>query len=170
MNFPMTFLTYRYNIKPMLLGIAFVMMILFCLCGAVMALQRIGAGQSSGFDGMVYLVRWFIPFGMLDAKTFLDNSSGGFAFFALGISLIYIFPFFALSINPLIYVLAYSAIASKAIFCRAIFVKFRKRFNLFAFPTSFCYDLLRHNRFLNKRLCLEPVARYALAVGLFYDN
>ncbi len=67
----------------------------------------------------------------------------------------------------MINVLAFSARRIQSIFFVFVFVKFRKRLNLFAFRTLLCYDLLRHSFFLIKKLCLEPITAHTV-VGLSY--
>jgi len=62
-------------------------------------------------------------------------------------------------------------ITLKPVFVSPVFVKLRKWFDLLAFRTSLGYDLLRHNRFLNKRLCLEPVCSAILrSARLLYQR
>jgi len=52
------------------------------------------------------------------------------------------------------------------------YIEFTKRFNFFAFGALLCYDLLRHNQFLNNWLCYEPVAARTAVGSLYYreDN
>ncbi len=54
------------------------------------------------------------------------------------------------------------------IFFGAAFTKFRNWLYLFALRTSFGYDCVRHNLFLNKRLCLGPFILPVRMRGSFY--
>ena len=100
-----------------------------------------------------------------------------FAFFAIAVPFITSLTFFALAKLFLVSLVSCALIVCsltilttclKSISRRTVFVIFRGRFYFFAMTASFCYDCLRHGFFLIKKLCLEPVARYTLAVGSLY--
>lgn len=98
--------------------------------------------------------------------------SVSFAFFALPIALLRSFEFFGLMVSFLILFVGlmstYFAVALKPIFCGAGFAKFRKRFDFFAFATSFRHDFSSHFRLLYRRLWLEPIAPPIGVFGSFY--
>jgi len=190
--------TNRNNIEPMFRLIVFVVMIMFCLCWAVMALQRIKPGQSADSDGGIHSICCLPMFRMLDLITFLAAFLSGFALFALLITLLLSFKLFALlktfSNNSALFALfvtflssfeifglmisffvlfadlisTYFATASKPIFSASIFVKFRDWFGLFASSADFGYDLLSHNRLLIRRLRSEPIAPTIGVNGSFF--
>jgi len=56
----------------------------------------------------------------------------------------------------------------EAVLPASVFGKFRNWLSLLAFGTVFGHDLLGHNRFSNKRLCLEPVAEYSCIRLAYY--
>lgn len=148
----MTRNTYRNNIKPILRGIAFMMMVLFCLFGTVMARQSIRSGQFAISNSVAYSISSFSPTGMC----FIYFSSASFTFFCFS-------KFLAKMISTRFAVMLITIPTCIS------FEKLRNRFGFLAMKTSFRYDCLKHNRFSNKRLCLEPVAAQT-AVGSFYIN
>lgn len=110
----------------------------------------------------------FSSFSITNSGLMINN----FTFFTLvitkgGLSM-HCFTTFCLTIFFDILQKANFAIAFVCVFFALVFVKFRQRLDLFAFGTSFRYDLLRHNQLHNSWLCLEPVAGYASAVGSPY--
>lgn len=60
----MTSSTSRHNIKPILFGISFMMMIFFCLMIPIMALQGVGPWQYSRPNSIVCSISCFNMFGM----------------------------------------------------------------------------------------------------------
>lgn len=205
----MTFYANRNDIQIMFRLITFVMMILFCLCRAIMTLQGIKLGQSAVSDGIIDCVMSFSLLGMMNSISFritimadfiifslLTTFQSGFAFFALSITFInhlaffalpttfqnslafftlkvvfyYGFALFALSIVLLICGLAYFTSIAKSISISRGFIKFRKRFGLFANSAGFQYDLLRHFCFSYKQRCLEPCAPPVGVFGSIYFN
>lgn len=196
-NLVMTRNANRNHIEPKLRGIAVVMMILFCLCRAVMALQGIRPGQSAISDSIIHSIYCPQMFRMANVKFIqIINSSfstlfafvvafyynlaflalgiaflNGFVRFALTVTFFGGLAFFAFSITFFRSALADFAISLMTIFGFRMFVELRDWFDFFASAASFRYDLLRHFRFSNKRLCLEPVAGHTPAVGsLYYTN
>lgn len=89
----MTFFTNRNYIKPMLRCII-PMVILFCLCGAVTALQSIRFGQSTFLYSICYSMSSLTLFRMSNTILFLV----GFIFFAFVITFLLNSAFFALSV------------------------------------------------------------------------
>ncbi len=82
----MAFFTSRYNVKPVVRGIAFVVMVILCLCGAVMALQGIGLGEYTKLNSMGYSRFSFNFFGMSNMVSLCVPNMSCSAFFALVIS------------------------------------------------------------------------------------
>lgn len=158
-----------------------------------MALQSIWPRQFSRPYSIVYCIVNFLPIRMSSFIFFNIFRMSKLAFFALSIALLDSLIFFALKIGfslqfafcafsiallsgftfvaLSVLFLAYFTPRSIAICITYIFVKFRQWFDFFAFRALFGYALLRHGRIsLIERLCLEPVARHALAVGSLYCN
>lgn len=171
----MAFYTNRYNIKPMFGFVAFVMMILLCLYGTIMANQEFGRNQFANHNGITHSTSSFDSFGMVGTKTNFTFPTCYFAFFCLVVSFsrnltfycffitkftsaMCCFALFCLVIFLIAFRLADFAITLIAVFLAAVFVEFRQWLGFFAFGTSFRYDGFRHNRFLYKRFCLEPIA------------
>ena len=158
----MTVTTSRYNVKPVLRGVALVVMVILCLLGAVMALQSVGSGQLAGSDSFIYSILRPLAFGMTKAILFLGISSffalfvtptGNFTLLALFVASLGTLAFVSFTI--LLHILFFTGLAleMKAIFAVAVFVKLRERLNLFAMTTSFGYALLSH-------LILSPIKNY----------
>lgn len=96
----MTLNTNRNNIQPVLRFITVVVMVLLCLCGAVMTSQSVGAGQFATFNSIIYSICCLSVFRM-------DNFvslSGNLSFFALTIFMsafvLHRFTFFCSKISP----------------------------------------------------------------------
>jgi len=190
----MTFYANRDHIEPMFRGIAFVMMVLFCLCRAVMARQRIRPGQLAFSDGLLHDIFCLNSFGMTNFILFYSSGLGFSAFIALGVTFsrsltlfalviaffcglaIFAFvvafyfglAFFALKItflpSPALFALSITSFTSFIFFCLS-------RFGLIANSTSLGYDLLSHNRFFYKRLRLGPIARHSCGrLDLLYKS
>ena len=173
--------TNRNNIKPMLRLIVGVM-ILFCLCGTIIALQSINSGQFASLYSITHCTFSFFSIGILQVVMFMGSNLNSYALFALFIlfligfelftflliTFLSSFAVFCLLVFFAIFQPANFAIISIAVFIIGLLVKFRKKFCFFANSASFRYDLLSHFRLLNRRLWLEPIARYALAVGSSY--
>ena len=152
----MAFYTDRNDVKPMLFGIAIVVMVLLCRMVSIMAFQNISPRQCSNFDSAIYSVMSFKLIRMAGIKTPLCGP-------------VICFTHFGLSINPLFAVTAYFTIVAKPIFSVLVFVEFRKWFELFARRTSFRYSCLRHGFSpIQKSLCLEPFALPIRVCGSFY--
>ena len=77
------------------------------------------------------------------------------------------FCFFGLIMFSVIFLFTDFTVRDKTIFVSATPMKLRQRFNFFTLRTSFCYNRFRHGFFLIKKLCLEPVTKYAFVAGLF---
>jgi len=168
----MTIKTNRNNIEPMLRFVTLVMVIVRRLF-TTRTLQRIWSRQSIFFYRSIDNLTSFNALGI--TNSICKNSR--FTFFAVCIAFLASLAFLALVI-AFVRSLAFFALAVLfstyftmrliAIFATLVFRKFRKWFDFFALATSFRYDLLSHNRLLNRRLCLEPVAGHTPAVGSLY--
>lgn len=125
----------------------------------------------------------FIVFGVTKTMVVFSFSACYFAFFGLCIAFLIKFILFRLSIPlfsgfallcMLIFFYLFDkttfAIRMITIFGLIMIIKLRKMFDLFAFGTGFCYDLVRHNFFLIRRLCLEPIVGNAPIVGSLYSK
>ena len=166
--------TDRNNIKPMFRLVVFPMVILFSLIGAITTSQSpcrihfaISDGIANGITGLnLQIVFLTILFSIRDS--FLFASVGLLILFL--VSLAICLTVFALPIFSCCYTSTRLASPRKSIFCAFILVKFNNGFSLFANRTLFCYNLLRHNRFLNKRLLLEPYAEPISVCGSLYSK
>ena len=192
----MTLLTNRNNIKPMLRFITEMMMIFMCRLFAKDAQQRIGRRQLALSDGIfnettgfysirmtqsicfdsfftffalcvaflcslsffgLHMSSYFLP---VKFSTFFGLQIG----FLVGFLISFIFWSFVIFFNSLI--CAYFAICSKSIWSSTVLIELRS--DLFANSASFGYDCLRHNRLLDRRLCLEPNAGPIPVSGSLY--
>lgn len=110
----------------------------------------------------------FAPFALI--KTFSTHSAFfGWTVFVISTPLS-CFAFFSLAVFFRALTTTYFTPVGVAILLRTVFTELGKWFDFFAFGTSFGYALLSHFRLQYRRFWLEPVARYALAVGSSYYN
>lgn len=149
------------------------MVVFFCLF-STSALKSVGAYHFAVFYSVSYFAAGFVFYYIYLFMQFSIKFGCVFAFITLVIFFVSekmrLLTFFSLRVFFCSNTLAYPAKILMAILCRSIFIEIRKGLNCFAITTFLGYDWFRHNRFLNKRLCLEPVARYTLAVGSSYYN
>ncbi len=194
MNIFMTRNTSRNNIKPMLWFVTFMVMILLCLMITVIAFQSLRMEQFASTNRVIDSIMGFCHFGMSSFNSDISSS----ALFALIVTLCACFSFFSFTVLADIFAMNLFAVFSfivflviqsfiffvflgllplpfaiftatiKAVFPASVLIKFRCRFDLFAHPAIFCYDSLRHGFLHIRKSCLEPVARYILAVGSFH--
>lgn len=181
----MTFCTGRNNVKPTFRLVTFVVVVMLCLGGAIMALQSVRAGQFARYNSIIHGISGFGVFRMSNTMVFITGSLSSFTFLASSITFNRGFPFFCCSetsrmfatyfFAPLCLVIFFRisrtarfAFTEVSIFHPFINVKFRERLDFFAFGTSFGYDLLRHNQLLNSWLCSEPNTRPILVSGSLY--
>ncbi len=152
----MAFCTNRNNVKPMFLGITFVVMAVLCLC-ATRAFRLAGTGHFTDPDGFTQSTMGRSLFGVFGVVTEHIPIMGNFAFSALVVafisslsfcallvSLMASFIFLCLLISPTIEFVAVFAPAGIAILRGTSFVKLRNGFNLFASSAGFCYDWFSH--------------------------
>ena len=156
------------------------MMIFLCLRWTITAFQGIRSRQFTISYNYMYGTSCSALFRMSKTITF----SSSFAFFILSVTFFSYFalfcffitkitftarnlPFFCLLIFLSIFRPTYYTYRPMVVFISCTFVKLRNWFELLARTASFGYDCFRHNRFLNKRFCLEPVAAHT-AVGSTY--
>jgi len=170
------------NVKPVLRCVAKMMMVLFCLFTA-RALQRIRAGQFASFNSVSQSITSLTIFRMAKKVALRVAITGGFALWAMLVTLFYNFAVWTLSVMfcsrlaffCIIFVILFDtfqvanfAIILAFIFCSVVLIKLRERFRLFAHSTGFHYNFSSHFRLLNRRFWLEPVAGHAPAVGSSY--
>lgn len=169
----MTRNTNRNYIKPIFRFVTLPMVIFLGRFWAIMTKQKSGRNQSASPNSVIGSILSLMVFGMSNMIAFLSS----FMFFCLAIIFFVGFPFFALMITFcssfifccfIICRTTIFTIRSMVTFSTLVFIKLQKRFVFFATGAYFCYDCFRHFRFSCKRLCLEPVAGYAPAIGLFY--
>ena len=180
----MTFLINRDNIEPMFGGITFVMVIFFCLCRAVITLQRIWTGKFTICNSTIHSMYCFMVVGVKFLIIFSDAIVISFAFLTLGITFFSSFTLFCLIMMMLSFAMYFFAFLSFRIFFRFFqktnftiipmsivviytFVKFRDWFCFFTSSANFGYDLVRHFCFSIKQRCLGPVASRELVTGFF---
>ena len=184
----MAFSTYRNYVKPMLWGIAQMVMIFLRLFGAISTFQGIWSGKFSGPDSILYGLACFYSLWMSFFIVIIRVLPGDFAFFGLAIAIIYYFAFFCGVISQPRFAMnffagfcllitrralykTHLAVITIAIWTICSFIKIGKWFNLVAFRALLCYDWFRHNVLSLKRmLCLEPSARPILVFGSSYYN
>lgn len=164
----MTFSTYRYNIKPVLKGIAFVVVILLCWMFATVALESIGARQIADLNSIIYGKSGFYSFWMIGSVMFI-------CCFALICFMIFLNCFAKHNFTPFCFGIFFTFLRMARfahIFISILvawgFVKFIDLFSLFANSANFRYDYLRHYFLLDRKFCLESIAGYAPAVGSSY--
>ena len=177
MNNLMTRNTNRNYIKPTLFGIAFVVMVMLCLRRTAMAFKSIGSWQFTRINSVINGIYSFNSFRVSKFPAPISNFilfasiiaiRGSLTFLCFAISFLSfalgLFCFISLRVSPM----ADYAVTSISTWPAVVSMKLRNGFNLFAFSTGLCYDLLRHRFFLIKKLCLEPVSGHNPASGLFY--
>ena len=173
----MTFNTNRNNIKPILRGITFVVMVMFCLFWALRAFQSIRAKQIASSNSVINSIYGFDFFRISTFSASISN----FILFAIIIVVFSTYSFFCFLVtllcSPMLFFtfLALSVLLTTSpakdlvsIFLSTVFIELRQRFYLVALRTSFGYDLLRHNCFSIKQLCSGPVLGYIPTSGSFY--
>ena len=178
----MTRNTNSNNIKPMFLGIAFVMMVLLCLI-TTGAFENCDTWNFACFNSIVYGTICFHAFWITLILSKIFSLAFSFTLFALHIALASYFAFFSFvitlingSVNFFAFfalLIAFHAILAMitiTIFLSAIFMKFRNWFDLFASRTSFCYDCVIHRLFLNKRLCLGHLQANPVFGSFYYKR
>ncbi len=141
------------------------MMVFFCLLTAG-TLQRIRSGQSTIGNCLSYHTISFSSLWVTYIIQFIATLFICFSFFTFVIFLSYFknnrFTVLSLPILSHAFIIANFTNIVIAIFSSVVFVKFKKRFGLFAFRAFSGYDWLRHSFLLTRKLCLEPVAGYTL--------
>lgn len=185
------------NIKPIFIGIAFVVMVLLCCfttrtpkIGGWFYFSRhyaIGYGvPGTMFNGVFKILLFSSEFTFLVLSVFSCVNCAFLGFIKslstipshflslLGVEVFFAsqfmrqFAFYSLRISFSVGVGAFFTIVVMPIFIKFVFIEFRKWFDLFATSALFCYDCFRHGFFLIKKLCLEPVVRHNLTVGSFH--
>ena len=175
----MTFYASRYNIEPMCFGISFMVMVFLCLVRAIITRQVFRHNEFTSCNSTTYSTSCFDSFGIAGSGMNFTSSTCSFVFFALVVAFLSYFTFFTLLIAPSaslsflcltvffdLFQPAYFATTSISIFALFVFVKFRQWLEFFALGTYFRYDGFRHNCFLNKQFCLEPITAHTV-IGLF---
>ncbi len=164
----MTFYTNRNYIKLIFECITGVMIFLGLL-KAVMTLLYIRPRQFACSHSIAYSLMRLKLVRITDVITFLGIYVGCFTFIALTITFNCSTALFCISMFFLLFRTTGFAFTQSSFFHMTMNIKFRKGFCFFANTASFCYNWFRHNRFLNKRFCLEPTAAHT-AIGLFYNT
>lgn len=183
----MTIHTNGNDVKPVFWRIAVPMMIFFGGLWTIMALQRIGMGQFTISDSIINGINCLSAVGMVDVVSLIIFLFACSTLIALAVSVFCCFPFFGFAmfslcnhinrftffgceIMRMICRNTQLAIRIMTIFFTRIFMKLHKRFDFFAFGTSFRYDLLSHNRLLVRRLRLEPSIEPISMSGSLYSK
>lgn len=181
MDFFMTNTAYSNNIKPMLFGIAFMVMVFFGLFTAG-TFQGVRAWQYASSNSIIDSGSGLQPQWVFSPNLSISAFLFSFPFFGLSVSLVRYFPFFASTAPPLCYFALFSLLISAALYKSALFaltttsifglgafIKIGSVFNFLASRTLFCYfSLLKHGFFLLKKLCIELVIRPFLVASSFY--
>ncbi len=182
----MTRNTDRYNIKPVLFNIVFMVMV-FLRLFATRTLQSIRMNQFANFNSIINSTSsvnfWFVFFVIalvglsltyftgftLQIPVFICFVFFGFSIFVHIFTHI-LFSFFGLAIFFIPFTSASFTDKLAAFFSRVVFMKFSERFRLFAFRTLRSYDSFSHFRFLSKRSWLEPLQTQYLCGSSYYSN
>lgn len=151
----------------MLWLVALVMMILLCLCGAVMALQGINSGQFTNGNSIVHSSMSVSYFWMTTIIAFYTSGESNFTFWTLPIFLYCCFALFCLVIYAVSFQVADFAIRSIAVSFVKVFVKLRKLFEVLAFRASFCLNCFSHSFLRSESYRLELVTRPILVPARF---
>ena len=200
MAFSMTYFTERNNRKPMSFFVSKIMMILFCLLETLRTWKSRCFYQSSISNHTTYeimsinfcrlcnfvhsisfparflaslclVVLFLIFFGFFSLPIF---SLVCFGFFCFSIFFLITFLVYFISFTLLIRFHTYFTKTRITIFSTAILVELKKWFNLVAFRTIFraisYFDWFRHDFFLIKKLCLEPLQSQSLYGSFYYTN
>lgn len=187
--FGVAFLADRNYIEPMLFGVAFMVVVFFCLRWAIVALKGFSSSQFAGSNSVHYGSSGLNAIWELQLHPLVGRFVAGFSFFSLSIFLA-TSQMRNLSLFRLPVFLVGSFMSKFTVRCLSILihsrkvalftptimsvlaksgpVELRKVFNLLAFRTLLCYDQLRHVFFLIKKSCLEPISSYTLGLGLFH--
>jgi hypothetical protein len=154
----MTLSTKRNDIEPVLRGVPAPVMILLCLSTALLALEIGGRGKLASVNGGIERTSGFYLVWVLQtAFTIGPAAFFGLAVFAASPAI----DFFARLRLPICFQGGINAAFTptvQPIGIAAAFVKLRQWFDLLAFRATLCLNCVRHNRFLVKRLCSEPLA------------
>lgn len=119
---------------------------------------------------MLFSIFAFIAFVVVFTRTTMSSFPFfRFAVFDFDISG-YFFASFCFSVSVTIIQMAAFTITFITITASWVLVKFRNRFGFLANSAGFCYDLLRHDFFLSKKLCLEPLQTQYLCGSLHYTT
>ncbi len=165
--------TDRNNIKPLLLGIAFVVMVLLCLF-ATRTQKGIWSGYFIEANSVTDSVSC-LSFAFMQAPVSL---SAHLTFLCLVIAFTGSFTLLTASVQffgglrvvaLLVGFNASFTFTLVSILVARVIVKLRDWLKLFASVASFCYDWFRHGFFLIKKSCLEPSGSQPPYGSCYYD-
>lgn len=119
---------------------------MFCLVIAKETLQRSSRKQFASSFSVPDGISRPCFFRVVDTITLRNRTVNSFAFFGLLIMFLVSLGFWTFIVLFRIIAIIYFAITTMTSFFRAVFIKIRKRFDLFAFRTSlrYEYDCFRH--------------------------
>ncbi len=173
--------TNRNNIKPVLLSIAFVMMVMLCLFTT--KTQQVVKVRHFSYLNSIINSRLSLSFLWVGIIIFIICCTrGNFTSIAMKIFEYSKFPFFCISISQngcfcrICFVIglpinlcAQFTLRATSLFCLIVSMEFRKCFDFLAFVASFCYSCFRHGfcSFNSEKLCLEPLQAQYLCGSLY---
>ncbi len=145
----MTLITNRYNIKPMLRGIAVPVVILLGRFRAIVADFSIRTGQFAISNSVIYSMLSFRLIWMASFETFFSRAFICFAFCGSTVTKTALamchFATFCLAVFFYFFQVTNFALRFVSTFVTAVFVKFGKLFEVLAFRASFCLNWFSHN-------------------------
>lgn len=162
MSFFITFSTKWNNIKPVLFGVAKIMMIYFCFFATFFALLSFYMGEFAKPNSIIDGRSRSGNFWMQLPESFTSYAIFLFLFWSSQISLI----FFGLFMSVLTF-FAITSISARTIFSD---MKFRQRFDFLAFSAAFCFNIISHNQLLYSWLMVKAINRNIPVRGLLYNN
>lgn len=168
----MTFKAERHNVKPMLRGVALVVMVFLCLCWTGTAFQGLNTRQCAIPDSVYHFVMSLGSFWVVGIILSTCFSGVFLPFFGLVIALHGVKIYFSTLIGVVVshYSIHRASLTfiSPTKFPAFVFMELRKWFSLLAGIADSCYDLLRHNLLQYSKLLFRAGCRLRPAVGLSY--
>ncbi len=183
MDFLMTRNANRNNVKPVLFGVSFMVMVFLCFVITTSTFV-VGCDQYlAGLDSIAHSNSGLWPQWIFSPNLNIGTATSGFAlgcfcilpvgefsFFASAMTLFRYFTLLGLLIAAALYKSTLFALTTTSIFRTGTLVKFRGGFNLLASRALLCYDDFGHGFFLIKKLCSEPLQARYLCGSLYYTG
>ena len=143
------------------------MMVHFCLFAAVTVLGPCvrNVASHNGLGNEVMSGSFiFVAMSVLQDRQLRAFSS----FLAYGVCVSYLLTVWSARVRKIPAICAYFTIGVAAIFVSSVFMVIRQWFDFLAIRATSCYDCLRHDFLLIRKLCSEPVLGHVPGAGLLY--